>query len=103
ETKKNKKKTKKKKKKKKTETEYYDFVFNFRREADENRAVPYLPEKKQFLISRNVPCKHRDIIENEWIYPNFEDENNNSDIYECNSKKKKMKCIYLDLVNIEAC
>lgn len=63
------------------------------READENRAVPYLPEKKQFLISRNVPCKHRvkdlnnifhnlDIIENEWIYPNFEDENNNSDIYE---------------------
>ncbi|CAD2086284.1 autophagy-related protein 3, putative [Plasmodium vinckei brucechwatti] len=63
------------------------------READENRVVPYLPEKKQFLISRNVPCKHRikdlnnilhnlDLIDNEWIYPNYEEENNNADIYE---------------------
>lgn len=31
----------------------------------------------------------KDIIDNEWIYPNYEEENNNADIYECNAKKNK--------------
>ncbi|GAW80121.1 autophagy-related protein 3 [Plasmodium gonderi] len=62
-------------------------------DADDNRTVPYLPEGKQYLISKNVPCKHRikdlnyimhdvKIVENDWLLPSYEEENKATDIDE---------------------
>ncbi|ETW42986.1 hypothetical protein PFNF135_02461 [Plasmodium falciparum NF135/5.C10] len=50
-----------------TPSEFVDsgdfLVYKFKtwewQEADKDRVVPYLPENKQFLITKNVPCKQR--------------------------------------------
>ncbi|SCQ16045.1 autophagy-related protein 3, putative [Plasmodium ovale] len=63
-------------------------------EADKNRTVSYLPEGKQFLITRNVPCKYRvkdlnyiahdlEIVENDWLLPNYDEDNSATDVDEC--------------------
>ncbi|CRG99264.1 autophagy-related protein 3, putative [Plasmodium relictum] len=100
-----------------TPTEFVDagdfLVHKFKtwewQEADIDRAVSYLPEGKQFLITRNVPCKQRlkdlnhimndlKIVENEWIHPSYEEDNNATDINEylynvplCASKSREEK------------
>ncbi|KOB87561.1 hypothetical protein PFDG_03807, partial [Plasmodium falciparum Dd2] len=61
--------------------------------VDKDRVVPYLPENKQFLITKNVPCKQRikdlnnivhdlKIVDNDWLLPSYEEDNNPTDIYE---------------------
>ncbi|ETW30950.1 hypothetical protein PFFCH_01617 [Plasmodium falciparum FCH/4] len=89
-----------------TPSEFVDsgdfLVYKFKtwewQEADKDRVVPYLPENKQFLITKNVPCKQRikdlnnivhdlKIVDNDWLLPSYEEDNNPTDIYECNNKK----------------
>ncbi|ETW36828.1 hypothetical protein PFTANZ_02411 [Plasmodium falciparum Tanzania (2000708)] len=68
-----------------TPSEFVDsgdfLVYKFKtwewQEADKDRVVPYLPENKQFLITKNVPCKQRikdlNNIVHDLIY-NYEEE-----------------------------
>ncbi|KYO00043.1 putative autophagy-related protein 3 [Plasmodium gaboni] len=84
-----------------TPSEFVDsgdfLVYKFKtwewQEADKDRVVPYLPQDKQFLITKNVPCKQRikdlknivhdlKIVDNEWLLPSYEEDNNPTDIYE---------------------
>ncbi|EUT86419.1 hypothetical protein PFAG_02289 [Plasmodium falciparum Santa Lucia] len=84
-----------------TPSEFVDsgdfLVYKFKtwewQEADKDRVVPYLPENKQFLITKNVPCKQRikdlnnivhdlKIVDNDWLLPSYEEDNNPTDIYE---------------------
>ncbi|SCO71811.1 autophagy-related protein 3, putative [Plasmodium vivax] len=62
-------------------------------DVDTNRRVPHLPEGKQFLLTKNVACKQRikdlsyimrDVktVENDWLLPSYEEENNATDIDE---------------------
>lgn len=59
--------------------------------AHEKRSVTYLPYEKQFLLMRNVPCRQRvrdlnyltrdsKIVEDEWIYPNYKEDNTEIDL-----------------------
>lgn len=66
--------------------------------AHDKRSVTYLPHEKQFLLMRNVPCRQRvrelnhlisdsKIVENEWVYPDYKEDNTEIDLTQSTKNK----------------